>query len=616
MILSRSKQAQPVIGFEQQPSMTSQEMDQLSLVVADKLDDVMVMYQSDYLITEAETTFFNITTTSTPPPMTGDYQITWTGEVLFRVITLVTVMILTIVGNTLLLFIIISDKKQRKKRVNIFLINLAIGDLMVCVFTMSTEVLFVAFGEWVLGAVACKLIVYGQIVTLASATFLLTGMSIDRFQVIVRPLQAFTAHPSIWKKVVTAWILAFIFAIPQLFIFVQTDEGIKQNGEHRHFCRSKGYSAEWQRKTYFLYLTTYILLIPTCVMSFCYINIMRVVWKRMDSGEQTKKRSCISTLFNRICITLGCRDERGVVHVEHNKRVTRRRFAVFSGGSDEDGAADHHHLVIPRRLVSSSKRNVVKMTFTVILAFVICWTPYFVVGLSRIFTDYKLNLRIPLAVAEIMALVHSALNPILYCVFFAKLSRRSITKLFGACGFGTTISSTSQSRDINSELETSYIFANDGVISDKGTVTIGVTKPSTSSQSSSSGNGTPSSLTISSCLTCPKLFDVFRRPTRKSSTGYSRNGTLKINGDKRTARLAISKWRSKYCSTSKSSNCMNCQGHEQEFRLTVRPSVRQAGSNSNLSISPPDTPDYRRGSFSLIMESLKTESCHRQEDAV
>ena len=53
--------------------------------------------------------------------------------------------------------------------------------LGVCLFTMTTEILFVAFGEWVMGAIACKIIVYGQIVTLASATFLLTGMAIDRY---------------------------------------------------------------------------------------------------------------------------------------------------------------------------------------------------------------------------------------------------------------------------------------------------------------------------------------------------------------------------------------------------------------------------------------------------
>ena len=65
----------------------------------------------------------------------------------------------------------------------VFIVNLAVGDLLVCVVTMTTEILFVAFGQWVLGSAGCKLVVYGQIVTLASTTFLLTAMSIDSYQV-------------------------------------------------------------------------------------------------------------------------------------------------------------------------------------------------------------------------------------------------------------------------------------------------------------------------------------------------------------------------------------------------------------------------------------------------
>ena len=34
----------------------------------------------------------------------------------------------------------------------VFVVNLAVGDLLVCVVTMTTEILFVAFGQWVLGA--------------------------------------------------------------------------------------------------------------------------------------------------------------------------------------------------------------------------------------------------------------------------------------------------------------------------------------------------------------------------------------------------------------------------------------------------------------------------------
>lgn len=68
---------------------------------------------------------------------------------------------------------------------NVLEVNLAVGDLLVCVVTMTTEILFVAFGQWVLGPAGCKLVVYGQIVTLASTTFLLTAMSIDSYQVYI-----------------------------------------------------------------------------------------------------------------------------------------------------------------------------------------------------------------------------------------------------------------------------------------------------------------------------------------------------------------------------------------------------------------------------------------------
>ena len=107
----------------------------------------------------------------------------WTPHVVFRVSTISLLMMLTLIGNASLIAVIVGQPSLRRKRVSIFLINLAVGDLMVCLVTMTTEIAFVAFGQWVLGAVACKLVVYGEIVTLASTTFLLTAMSIDRYQV-------------------------------------------------------------------------------------------------------------------------------------------------------------------------------------------------------------------------------------------------------------------------------------------------------------------------------------------------------------------------------------------------------------------------------------------------
>jgi len=81
----------------------------------------------------------------------------------------------------------------------------------------------VAFDKaWILGAVLCKLLLYGQIVTLASTTFILTSMSLDRYLAICHPLGSLTVSRSRPKvMIIVSWLLAFVFASPQLAIFTQ-----------------------------------------------------------------------------------------------------------------------------------------------------------------------------------------------------------------------------------------------------------------------------------------------------------------------------------------------------------------------------------------------------------
>ena len=64
-----------------------------------------------------------------------------------------------------------------------------------------------------------------------------------------------------------------------------------------------------------------------------------------------------------------------------------------------------------------------KMTLSVIIAFLICWSPYFILSLVRIYSNYKIKMKEELMIAEIMALVHSALNPILYGMFSTKYTK-------------------------------------------------------------------------------------------------------------------------------------------------------------------------------------------------
>ncbi|CAG2234688.1 GPR154 [Mytilus edulis] len=297
----------------------------------------------------------------------------WTPEIITRVSTVFTVMIFTLIGNILLITLILYKKSRRRKRVNIFIINLAIGDLAIAAITMTTEILFVAFGEWVLGPFMCKMSVYLQVVTLASSTFLLTGMSIDRYQVIVRPMQSLARRPKIWRKVVIAWLMAFCFALPQLAIFVHVEQQVTNTTIVKRMCLSKGYSAPWQRKFYFGFLTLYTLFVPAIIMSYCYYKIAQVVWSRV--------------------------------------------------GSHKNGISSTHSegLSIQRSLVSRPKQRVVTMTLTVIIGFLSTLTPYFTISLIRIYSDYTIQLKKALDISEIILMMHSAINPVLYGIFTFRL---------------------------------------------------------------------------------------------------------------------------------------------------------------------------------------------------
>lgn len=81
--------------------------------------------------------------------------------------------------------------------------------------------------------------------------------------------------------------------------------------------------------------------------------------------------------------------------------------------------------LLPKRFMTSSKRQVVRMSLSVIAGFVACWLPYFVVSLIRIFTDYRVRLPGLLSAAELLALAHSALNPLIYGLFSARTLRQS-----------------------------------------------------------------------------------------------------------------------------------------------------------------------------------------------
>lgn len=187
-----------------------------------------------------------------------------------------------------------------------------------------------------------------------------------------------------------------------MFIWKQESVGVYLNGQVKYECASRGYSAWWQRKAYFTFMATYILFLPTIIITFCYMNVVRAVWKQANQSLWTTTTTTNTTR------SLG-----------HYSRGPKNRQLVA--------------LVVKPHGIPKARIQTIKMTLSIITSFIACWTPYFVVRLVHIWTEYQSGIpQTVFALADTVALLNSAVNPVLYACFTVKL-KRELRHVFCRC---------------------------------------------------------------------------------------------------------------------------------------------------------------------------------------
>ena len=206
----------------------------------------------------------------------------------------------------------------------------------------------------------------------------------------------------------------FWFSAAQVIIWKQVSVGMYSDGQIKHECASRGYSAWWQRKAYFTVMAMYILVVPTFIISFCYMNVVRAVW------NQTKQTPVSSTTPS---------------PVPRGRSPTPRsgRWGPSAASSPNRPTSKAGTSLRRERGISKAKIQTIKMTLCIICSFLACWTPYFVVHLIYIWSEYKYSIpQSVVALADTIALLNSAMNPILYACFTVKL-KRSLRDVFCNC---------------------------------------------------------------------------------------------------------------------------------------------------------------------------------------
>lgn len=123
-----------------------------------------------------------------------------------------------LIGNSLVIIVIVLDRKMRQSLTNIFIMNLAAADFVIMLVGIPEIVQFMMNRGWLLGAALCKVNRYVLVVSLYVSILSLVFVCIERFVAIVYPLKAhiLCGRRKIVFAILFIWPVSLAFGLPTM----------------------------------------------------------------------------------------------------------------------------------------------------------------------------------------------------------------------------------------------------------------------------------------------------------------------------------------------------------------------------------------------------------------
>ncbi|XP_052527670.1 gonadotropin-releasing hormone II receptor-like [Tympanuchus pallidicinctus] len=249
-------------------------------------------------------------------------------------------------------------RKRKKCHVRPLILSLALADLLVTVAVMPLDAAWNVTVQWYGGDLSCKLLNFLKLFAMYVAALVLVVISLDRHAAVLQPFARARRRNGLLLR--AAWLGSVLLASPQLFLFhLHTVPG----GNFTQCVTHGSFRAHWEETVYNMFTFTTLYITPLSIMIVCYV---RIIW---EISKQLKI----------------------------NKSLVRSQN-------------DH---------ISKARMKTLKMTIVIVATFIICWTPYYLLGLWYWFQPAMIQ-RMPEYINHsffLFGLLHTCTDPIIYGLY-------------------------------------------------------------------------------------------------------------------------------------------------------------------------------------------------------
>jgi neuropeptide Y receptor len=206
-------------------------------------------------------------------------------------------MILSIGGNILVLLVIFGH--QRMKTVtSIFIINLAISDLIFALLCIpSTYVTAYLIQYWPFSAFACVFFNYMQTVSVTLTVYTLIWITFDKYWAFVRPLKLRMSIKVSKYLILVSWLFSLFVSLPIAFFtkltYSSSPVGTNETIEYASNPQCIEAWPEQLINIHQIYNFSLLLIqyfIPLAVLAYYYLRIYIVLTKAQVPGESIEQR--------------------------------------------------------------------------------------------------------------------------------------------------------------------------------------------------------------------------------------------------------------------------------------------------------------------------------------
>ncbi|WKY00563.1 hypothetical protein Q1695_014973 [Nippostrongylus brasiliensis] len=362
-----------------------------------------------------------------------------TTENYVLIFTFITIFLLSVIGNALVIVVIMQQRAMRSIT-NIYLMNLAITDLMLSVVCMPPTLLSMVTNCWIFGNILCKVFAYLQPMVVTASAYTLAVIAFERYYAICRPL-----HSRIWQTrshayamIMLVWIVALAANVLMLFMYEEqtyNGNGLTCAPIHRsiyHFANQ-------------VYMTIVLLAVPLVTMTVLYGSVIRTLKlgirleiaavdsvdqesKLLDSTDENNGEVNPKVLFFRKLTTKLRSGKKSSALPKSSENSVLRKSEI----SPMESSLRSTHV----QKSAVAKQRVIKMLIVVVIIFFCCWTPSYIWWLLLMAGDSFESLELSVWNSEVntfitlLTYISSCTNPITYC-FLNKKFRTAIYAMFG-----------------------------------------------------------------------------------------------------------------------------------------------------------------------------------------